>query len=46
MATLIVSNEKVNDIMKIITSLAESGLLIKCVSEIIKMKQNDKGVDF
>ena len=30
------SNEKMNDIMKIVKSLEESGLLIKDVSETIK----------
>ena len=34
--TLIISNEKMNDIMKIIKSLEESGLLIKGVSQLIK----------
>ena len=30
--TLIISNEEIHDIMKIVQSLEESGLLIKCVS--------------
>ena len=34
--TLIILNEEMNDIMKIVKSLEESGLLIKGVSEIIK----------
>ena len=34
--TLIILNEETNDIMKIVKSLEESGLLIKGVSEIIK----------
>ena len=34
--TLITSNEEMNDIMKIVKSLEESGLLIKGVSETIK----------
>ena len=34
--TIIISNEEMNDIMKIIKSLEESGLLIKDVSEKIK----------
>ena len=34
--TLIISNEEMNDIMKIVKSLEESGLLIKGVSETIK----------
>ena len=33
---LIISNEEMNDIMKIVKSLEESGLLIKDVSETIK----------
>ena len=35
-----------NDIMKIIKSFEESGLLIKDVRETIKMKQNNKKEDF
>ena len=34
--TLIISNEEMNDIMKIVKSLEESGLLMKDVSETIK----------
>ena len=34
--TLIISNEEMNDIMKVVRSLEESGLLIKGVSETIK----------
>ena len=34
--TLIISNEEMNDIMKTVKSLEESGLLIKHVSQIIK----------
>ena len=34
--TLITSNEEMNDILKIVKSLEESGLLIKDVSEITK----------
>ena len=36
--TFIISNEEMNDIMKIVKSLEESGLLLKGVSEIIKIK--------
>ena len=36
MTSLIVSNENLNDVMKIVKSLEESGLLIKDVSETIK----------
>ena len=34
--TLIISNEEMNDVMKIVKSFEESGLLIKGVSETIK----------
>ena len=34
--TLIISNEEMNDIMKIVKTLEEFGLLIKGVSETIK----------
>ena len=34
--TLIISNEEMNDIIKIVESFEESGLLIKDVSETIK----------
>ena len=40
--TLIISNEEMNDIMKIIKSLEESGILIKDVSETIKNKAKKK----
>ena len=36
MTTLIISNEEMNDILKIIKSLEESGLLTKGVSKTIK----------
>ena len=39
-STLIISNEEINDIMKIVKSLEESGLLIKSVGKTIK---NQKG---
>ena len=45
-ATLIISNEEMNDIMKIVKSLEELGLLIKDVSKTIKNeveKKNKKG---
>ena len=43
--TLIVSNEETNDIMKIVKSLEESGLLIDGVSETIKNEAKEqKGV--
>ena len=41
----IISNEEMNDIMKIVKSLEESGLLIKGVSETIKNEQKNKKAD-
>ena len=41
-ATLIISNEEMNDIKKIINSLEESGLLIKGVSETIKNEAKEQ----
>ena len=40
--TIIISNEEMNDIMKIIKSLEESGLLIKGVSELIKNEAKEQ----
>ena len=40
--TLIISNEEINDIVKIVKSLEESGLLIKGVSETIKNKAKEQ----
>ena len=40
--TLIISNKEINDIMKIIKSLEESGLLIKGVSETIKNESKEQ----
>ena len=40
--TLIIPNEEMNDIMKIIKSLEESSLLIKDVSETIKNKAKEQ----
>ena len=39
---LILSNEEMNDIIKIIKSLKESGLLIKGVNETIKNSKKNK----
>ena len=44
--TLMIFNEEMNDIMKIIKSLEESGLLKKDVSQTIKNKGNGKKEDF
>ena len=40
--TLIISNKEINGIMKIIKSLAKSGLLIKGVSEAIKNEAKEQ----
>ena len=40
--TLIISNEEINAIMKIVKSLEESGLLIKDVSETIKNEAKEQ----
>ena len=41
-ATLIILNEEMNDVMKIIKSLAEPGLLIKGVSQTIKNEAKEQ----
>ena len=40
--TLIISNEEINDIMKIVKSLEEYGLLIKGVIKTIKNEQKQQ----
>ena len=40
--TLIISNEEMNDVMKIVKSLEESGLLIKGVCETIKNEAKER----
>ena len=40
--TIVISNEEMNDIMKIVKSLEESGLLIKDVSEAIKNEAKEQ----
>ena len=42
MKTLIISNEEMNDIMKMVKSLEEYGLLIKGVSEIIQNEAKEQ----
>ena len=42
MTTLIISNEEMNDIMKIIKSLEQSGLLIKGISKTIKNEAKEQ----
>ena len=46
MAALIISNEEMNDIMKIVKSLKKNGLLIKGVGETIKKEIKNGKVDF
>ena len=46
MTTLIISNEEMDNIMKIIKSLEEFVLLIKSVSATIQIKQKNEQVDF
>ena len=46
MTMFIISIEEMNDIMKIVNSLEDTGLLIKGVSETIKMKPKNKKVYF
>ena len=45
-ATLIISNDEMEDILKIVKSLEDSELLLEGVSETIKMKQKNKKQDF
>ena len=40
--TLVISNEEMNDIIKIVKSLEESGLLIKGLSETIKNEAKEQ----
>ena len=46
MITLIIWNEEMDDIMRTIKSLEESGLLTKGVSQTFKLKQKNKKQDF
>ena len=45
-ATLIISNDEMEDIMKVVKSLENSGLLLKGVSEKFQMKQKNKKEHF
>ena len=44
--TLIISNEEMEDILKIVKSLEDSGLLIKGVSKTIKSEAKEQKEDF
>ena len=46
MTTLIVPNEEMDDIMKMIKFIKDAGLLIKGVSETIENEINNKKVNF
>ena len=46
MATIIISNEEMDDIMKIIKSFEQLGLLIKGVSEIIQNEAKKQKAGF
>ena len=46
MTTLMISNEEMNDIMKIVKSLEEFGLLIKGVSKTIKNEAKEQKGEF
>ena len=46
MATLVISNEEMGDIIKMVESLEESGLLIKGVSETIKNEAKEQRSGF
>ena len=45
MKTLIILNEKINDVMEIVKSFEESGLLRKGISEKIKNEAIEKKAD-
>ena len=45
-ATLVILNEEINDIMKIVQSLEESDWLMKVVSETIKTETKKQNEDF
>ena len=45
-AALMISNEKMEDIMKIVKSLEESGLLVKGINETIKNETKQQKEDF
>ena len=46
MTTLILLNEEMNDIMKVVKSLEVSGILIKGFSKTIKNEAKNKKADF
>ena len=46
MATLIISNDKIHDIIKIVKSLEDTGLLIEWVTKTVQNEVNNKKEDF
>ena len=44
--TLIISNDEMNDIMKIVQALKDFNILLKGVTKQLKMKQKNKKEDF
>ena len=44
--TLIISNDEINDIIKIVKSLEDSGLLLKGVTETVQNEVKEKKEDF
>ena len=46
MATLIISNENINDMMKIIRALEDCGILLKGTTKTIGNKTKEEKVDF
>ena len=44
--TLIISNEEMNDVMKIVQALGDSNILLKGVTKTIKNNKKDKKEDF
>ena len=43
---LVISNEEMNDIVKIVQALEDSNILLKGVTKTVKIKQKNKKVDF
>ena len=46
MTTLIISNNEIEDIIKIVRSLEDSGLLLQGVTETVQNEVNNKKEDF
>ena len=46
MTTLIISNDEIHDIIKIVKSLEDSGLLLKGVTETVQNEVKEKKEDF